>query len=108
MFDACPIGNGPQFEPIIEQLDINSDVYKVLIAESSIPLFKSTLQANYFERMSNSRGSQLDSTVSKDAYALFLAAGFTNLIEWWIVNDKPISKANLLTMFEDITKKVFL
>ncbi len=108
LFNSCPTGNGPQFASVIDTLDEKREIYKVLIAERSIPIFNQTLQANYYNRIANSSGSQIDNLQYKDAYAVFLSAGFTNLIEWWIINDKPVDKVQLLKLFEDITNKLFL
>lgn len=108
LFHSCPIANGPQFATVIENLDTNSEIYKILIKEQSIPIFNNKLQQSYYHRISNGVGSQIENLEYKDAYAVFLSSGFTNLIEWWIVNDKPVDKSQLLQLFEDITTKLFI
>ncbi len=108
LFNNCPLDKGPQFNQVIANLDNYNSTYKILISENSIPIFSKVLQQNYYDRMMAGRGSQIDQLEYKEAYVVFLASGFTELIKWWIVNDKPISKEQLLELFNDIAKKVFI
>ncbi len=108
LFDECPIENGPQFEQVISNLSQYQKTYKILIEEQSIPIFNKKLNAMYYQKIAASKGSKLDMYEFKEAYAIFLASGFTNLIEWWVVQERPISEGQLIELFEDITRKMYL
>lgn len=51
-------------------------------------MFNKKLNAMYYQKIAASKGSKLDMYEFKEAYAIFLASGFTNLIEWWVVQER--------------------